>query len=189
MSSFALVLLVLAVFWLAYSNGANDNFKGVATLYGSSTTTYKRALLWSTITTAAGSLLSAFFANGLIKTFSGKGIVSEGLIGSPDLLISVAGSAAVTIFLATRLGLPTSSTHALTGTLVGVALADSGGGSFHNLINSLAAPLLFSPVIALALAAASYTAWRQCQRPSKFPGFCHLISLVKRADRKKAKTG
>ncbi len=29
--------LAIAVFWLAYSNGANDNFKGVATLYGSGT--------------------------------------------------------------------------------------------------------------------------------------------------------
>ena len=27
-------VLILAVFWLAYSNGANDNFKGVATLFG-----------------------------------------------------------------------------------------------------------------------------------------------------------
>jgi len=24
------IILILAVFWLAYSNGANDNFKGVA---------------------------------------------------------------------------------------------------------------------------------------------------------------
>ena len=36
-----ILLIVIAALWLAYSNGANDNFKGVATLYGSDTTTYK----------------------------------------------------------------------------------------------------------------------------------------------------
>ena len=36
-----LVLLFLAVILLTYSNGANDNFKGVATLWGSGTLAYK----------------------------------------------------------------------------------------------------------------------------------------------------
>jgi hypothetical protein len=36
-------------------DGANDNFKGVATLYGSGTTSYKRTLLWATVTTFLGS--------------------------------------------------------------------------------------------------------------------------------------
>ena len=40
-----LALAILFGLFLAYANGANDNFKGVATLYGSGTTSYKRALL------------------------------------------------------------------------------------------------------------------------------------------------
>jgi len=48
-----LILLFLAACFLAYSNGANDNFKGVASLYGSRTATYKTALGWATITTFA----------------------------------------------------------------------------------------------------------------------------------------
>ena len=55
-----LALLFLATLFLAYSNGANDNFKGVATLFGSGTTDYKRAIAWATITTLAGSLCSIF---------------------------------------------------------------------------------------------------------------------------------
>ena len=57
-----ILLIVIAALWLAYSNGANDNFKGVATLYGSDTTTYKGALWWATITTCAGSVVSIFAA-------------------------------------------------------------------------------------------------------------------------------
>ncbi len=50
-----LALAILFGLFLAYANGANDNFKGVATLYGSGTTSYKRALLWATVTTFLGS--------------------------------------------------------------------------------------------------------------------------------------
>ncbi|MCZ6820702.1 MAG: inorganic phosphate transporter, partial [Calditrichaeota bacterium] len=49
------ILLFIAALFLAYSNGANDNFKGVATLFGSKTTNYKTALRWATVTTFAGS--------------------------------------------------------------------------------------------------------------------------------------
>jgi inorganic phosphate transporter, PiT family len=55
-----LTLLFLVTCFLAYSNGANDNFKGVATLFGSKTTSYGRAIWWATITTFAGSVGSLF---------------------------------------------------------------------------------------------------------------------------------
>ena len=48
--------LFLATCFLAYSNGANDNFKGVASLFGSRTCSYKTAISWATITTGAISL-------------------------------------------------------------------------------------------------------------------------------------
>jgi len=38
-----LILLLLGTLFLAYANGANDNFKGVATLYGSQTLGYRPA--------------------------------------------------------------------------------------------------------------------------------------------------
>jgi len=66
-----LVLSVISIgLFLAYANGANDNFKGLATLYGSGTTTYKKALAWATITMILGSLTAALLAKGLIVAFS-----------------------------------------------------------------------------------------------------------------------
>jgi PiT family inorganic phosphate transporter len=38
-----LAILLVVVLALAYANGANDNFKGVATLFGSGTTDYRRS--------------------------------------------------------------------------------------------------------------------------------------------------
>jgi len=57
-----MIFMILAVgVFLAVSNGANDNFKGVATLFGSRTASYKIALTWATLTTFLGSL-AAFFS-------------------------------------------------------------------------------------------------------------------------------
>ena len=76
------VILFFAVCFLAYSNGANDNFKGVASLFGSGTTSYRIALAWATIATLAGSMCAIFLAQALFIKFSGKGLASDGLIQS-----------------------------------------------------------------------------------------------------------
>src|SRR2546429_951296 len=85
-----LFLLFLATCFLAYSNGANDNFKGVASLFGSRTATYRVALWWATITTFSGSAAAIFLAQGLLKAFSGKGLVPDRIAGSEHFLIAVA---------------------------------------------------------------------------------------------------
>ncbi|HEY8506586.1 MAG TPA: inorganic phosphate transporter, partial [Gemmataceae bacterium] len=123
-----LTLIFLAVVFLAYTNGANDNFKGVATLFGSGTARYRTALLWATLTTLAGSLLALHFASGLVETFKGKGLVPDAITGSPRFLLAVSFGAAATVLLATRLGMPVSTTHALTGALVGAGTLAAEGG-------------------------------------------------------------
>ena len=67
--------LFLATCFLAYSNGANDNFKGVASLFGCKAASYRAAITWATITTFAGSIAAIFLAQALLKKFSGKGLV------------------------------------------------------------------------------------------------------------------
>jgi PiT family inorganic phosphate transporter len=82
------ILLFIAVALLAYSNGANDNFKGVASLFGSRTSTYRTALAWATLTTFAGSVCSIFLARSLLLQFSGKGLVPDALVGSEVFLLA-----------------------------------------------------------------------------------------------------
>jgi phosphate/sulfate permease len=110
-------LLGVGALWLAYCNGANDNFKGVATLYGSETTSYRDALRWASLATLAGGVVAVFVSSKLIMTFSGKGLVPDTLAGSPAFATAVGLGATLTIFLATRIGMPTSTTHALIGGL------------------------------------------------------------------------
>ena len=159
------IILFIAVIFLAYSNGANDNFKGVATLFGSGIADYRWALIWATITTFAGSMGSFFLASTLIKNFSGKGIVSETLAGSPHFLVSVALAAGLTVIIATITGFPISTTHSLTGALVGVALVAEGSRiNFSILGQSFLIPLLVSPFIAVIFASILYRILKYVKR-------------------------
>jgi PiT family inorganic phosphate transporter len=94
------VLIIGAMLFIAYVNGANDNFKGVATLFGSGAADYRQALGWTTITTLAGSLTAVFLATRLISIFQGNGLVPPSLAESEPFLTAVILGAALTVFLA-----------------------------------------------------------------------------------------
>lgn len=148
------VIITGATLFVAYANGANDNFKGVATLFGSGITEYRKALVWATITTLAGSLAAVFFATELISIFQGKGLVPRDLSGSEPFVAAVVLGAALMVMLATKLGMPISTTHSLTGALCGSGLVAIGFDlGFKTLAVNFFIPLLISPFCAVAMAA------------------------------------
>lgn len=153
-----LALLLVAALFLAFANGANDNFKGVATLFGSGTASYRTAIAWATATTFAGSVASVFLAAELLKKFSGRGLVPDSLVESEAFLLAVAIGAGTTVLLATRFGFPVSTTHGLIGALVGAGSASlgSGGVDLSALGMGFVAPLLFSPFVAVLAGAGLY---------------------------------
>ncbi|SMP43641.1 inorganic phosphate transporter, PiT family [Neorhodopirellula lusitana] len=160
-SSVIVLFALVAGILLAYANGSNDNFKGVATLYGSDTTTYRRALVWATATTAAGSLTAVWLARELLERFSGKGIVPDALVDQNEFGVAVALAAGVTVMLASRFGFPISTTHALVGSMVGAAGASSFAVDWNVLSTKLMAPLLLSPLIAILVTSVLYLTFRR----------------------------
>lgn len=142
---------------IAFANGANDNFKGVATLFGSKTCSYRTALLWGTAATFLGSLVSFWWAENLLASFSGKGLVPNALVGEVSFLAPVAGGAALTVLLASSAGLPISTTHALLGGLVGSGLVFAPGEVRWTTLSSLfVLPLLSSPFLSALLSILLY---------------------------------
>ena len=159
------VLLFVAACFLAYSNGANDNFKGVATLFGSGTTNYKKAISWATATTFAGSIAAIFLAEALVKNFSGKGLVPDDLIQNPSFAISIAFGAALTVYLATKIGMPISTTHALVGGLFGAGVMAIGADfNFIKLGKVFLIPLILSPLMAAILSLLVYLIFRSFRK-------------------------
>lgn len=154
-------LLIAAAVFVAFSNGANDNFKGFATVWGSDTLSYRQALILATLATLAGSLASLLLAQTLVQQFSGKGLVPDAIANAPLFILSVASGAAITVFLASRLGFPISTTHALIGGMIGAGIGQSGSEvHFNTLANTFLFPLLFSPVLAAILGILAYRLFR-----------------------------
>jgi PiT family inorganic phosphate transporter len=169
------VLLMAAVGLLGFSNGANDNFKGVATLWGAGRATYARALVWATAFTFLGSVLAVWLASGLVAKFNGSQLLAGQAYTQAEFLAAVALGAAATVLLASRLGLPISTTHTLAGSLVGAGVVAAGFAQvkfgtlgagvaaagfaqvkFGALGAGVAAPLLFSPLVSLGLTLGLY---------------------------------
>src|ERR671937_1359863 len=147
------VLIFVATCFLAYCNCANDNFEGVASLFGSRTCNYRTAISWATVTTFAGSIVSIFLAQTLLKKFSGKGIVPDHFAGSEYFPLAVAFGAGLTVIIATLTGFPISTTHGLTGAIIGCGVIAVGPAvNFSALGTGFVLPLLLSPVLAITIA-------------------------------------
>lgn len=160
-----ILLLIVSALALAYWNGANDNFKATATTYGSGALGYRRARGLATAAQLAGSAVSVALAGSLLQAFGGKGLVPAEVVGDPRFLVAVAGGAAGTVLLATRLGFPVSTTHALVGGLAGAGLSLAHSQlSWSALGGSYFIPLLVSPLLATAVAGALYPLAHQARR-------------------------
>jgi PiT family inorganic phosphate transporter len=150
--------LLAGVLLLAFANGANDNFKGVATLWGTGRYRYWTVLLWATLTTFAGAMLGGVLAEGLVKVFDGSRFLGSTTSLDPVFLAAVPLGAAATVLLATRIGAPISTTHALLGSLVGAGLVAVGVAKVNWAAVGISAglPLLFSPLLAMGLTVVAF---------------------------------
>ncbi len=72
-------LLMAAVALLSFANGANDNFKEMATLWGAGRTSYRRSLAWATGFTLLGSLVAVWAASGLAAKFNGSKLLAHAI--------------------------------------------------------------------------------------------------------------
>ena len=147
------LLAFALVFALAYANGTNDVSKATATLVGSGVTHYQAAIIWGTIWTTLGAGVSAFVASAMVKTFS-QGLIQAGTIVQPVVGLAVLTGAMAWILFASRTGLPVSTTHALTGAIVGTGLMAFAGETliWPAIAKKIALPLLLSPFLALTVA-------------------------------------
>ncbi len=148
------LLVVSVVAALAFANGANDVSKGIAPLVGSGVAGYRPAIAWGTAWTAAGAVLGAAFAGAMLATF-GKGLLAPGVTPSLGAAFAALFGAAAWVALATRTGLPVSTTHAIVGAIIGATVASRGMDAIRwsSLGGKVVVPLLLSPVVAFVLTA------------------------------------
>ncbi|GEC09271.1 inorganic phosphate transporter [Streptomyces spinoverrucosus] len=145
MDTFALVVTILVALFFTYTNGFHDSANAIATSVSTRALTPKAALAMAAVMNLAG----AFLGSGVAKT------VSEGLIETPKgstgmgiLFAALLG--AITWNLVTwYFGLPSSSSHALFGGMVGAALAGGTQVYWDGVLDKIIIPMFVSPVVGL----------------------------------------
>jgi PiT family inorganic phosphate transporter len=146
LSTALLVVVVAVALGFDFTNGFHDTANYVATWVGTRALSPRTAVLVS----AAANLAGAFVTTAVAKTV-GKGLIDTGLATEKTVLAALLGAIAwnlVTWFF----GLPSSSTHALIGGLIGAALVQSGskGVQWHGLWEKVVLPGLASPALGFA---------------------------------------
>lgn len=158
-----ILLAGLATLLLAFANGANDNSKGVATLIGSRLMPLNKAVIFAAVTTFLGSVAAIVLAAELTSRFGGKGIVDAELVANVAFPLSVGVGASLTVLLATVIGMPISTTHAMVGSIVGIGIS-SDALHWDTAASKFFIPLLVSPFIAISLAAIIYLFFRKARQ-------------------------
>ena len=146
MNDVLLVLVLVVALGFDFTNGFHDTANAVATSVSTRAVPPRLAVVIAAVANLAG----AFVTTAVAKTV-GKGIIDTNLATEQTILAALFG--AITWNLITwRRGLPSSSSHALIGGLVGAALAQSGveGVQWHGLVHSVAIPAVVAPAIAFA---------------------------------------
>ncbi|WP_230421024.1 inorganic phosphate transporter [Actinomadura soli] len=142
-----LILVVVIALLFDYTNGFHDAANAIATSVSTRALTPRAALLMAAVMNLIGALLGVEVA----KTVSEVITPPTGLHGLTVVAAGVLG--AITWNLITwYFGLPSSSSHALIGGVVGAGLASASTVSWSTVIEKVAIPMVVSPVVGFCLA-------------------------------------
>ncbi len=148
-----MTLLLLTVLALAvafdYINGFHDTANAIATSVSTRALRPDHAILMS----ATANFIGALTGTAVAKT------ISTGIAATPDgaagqIIVAAALVGAITWNLVTwRLGIPSSSSHALIGGLIGSVIAASGTGALKvdGILGKVVFPLVTSPILGVVI--------------------------------------
>jgi PiT family inorganic phosphate transporter len=159
--SLIVVVVVVTALVFDFTNGFHDTANAMATSIATG------ALRPRTAVAIAGclNLLGAFLSVEVAKTISG-GLVDETLINPVVIFAGLVG-AIIWNLVTWLLGLPSSSSHALFGGLIGATWVAGGSGAidFPTVLNKVVLPAVLAPVVAALIAlTVTYLAFRVSAR-------------------------
>lgn len=140
------VLVISTALIFDFTNGFHDTANAMATSIATGALKPKTAVI------AAGTLnlVGAFLSTEVAKTISGGIINEQAVTILPEFIFAGLVGAIVWNLLTWLVGLPSSSSHALFGGLVGAVIVGAGvqGVNFFAVLTKVLIPALISPVIA-----------------------------------------
>jgi PiT family inorganic phosphate transporter len=156
-----LALVVIVALAFDFTNGFHDTGNAMATSIATSALPPRIAVLLS----GALNLVGAFLSFSVAATIA-SGLVSTGAINLTVVLAGLCGGITWNL-LTWYFGIPSSSSHALIGGVIGSTIAAAGSHAvkWHGLVSKVIIPGLISPFIALGIAAiGTWAVYRVTQR-------------------------
>ncbi|MCL2124279.1 MAG: inorganic phosphate transporter, partial [Desulfovibrionaceae bacterium] len=144
-----LILIVVVALIFDFTNGAHDCANAIATVVSTKALSPRTAVLMAAALNFIGALLGEEVAHTL-----GAGIVNPAVVAGSHILVLAALVGAIAWNLITwYYGIPSSSSHALIGGLVGAAVAHAGVNTLNgmSIIKKVLVPLVFSPLSGFAM--------------------------------------
>lgn len=148
MDLLGVAVIVAIALGFDYTNGFHDSANAIATTISTRAMTPRAALAMAAVANVVGALLST----GVAKTIGG------GIIAAPKdtkglvLVFAALVGAIVWNLITWYFGLPSSSSHALIGGLVGAALASTGSVKWSGVVDKVVIPMVVSPLVGFVLA-------------------------------------
>jgi len=161
----AVIVLVALVF--DFTNGAHDCANAIATVVSTKVMSPRTAVMMAAVLNLVGALLGEEVAHTL-----GSGIINTDMVMGCQALVLAALIGAIAWNLITwYFGIPSSSSHALIGGLIGAAISHAGLSSLHaiSIVKKVLLPLVLSPLAGfvvsyMVMAMIMFLFWRTNRR-------------------------
>ena len=145
--TYLLYIVVALGLYAAWTIGANDVANAMGTSVGSKAVTFKQAVLLAGVF----ELIGAVFVGGSVTKTISKGIVQPDMVADISTFIvgmmSVLLATGIWLNLASRLGLPVSTTHSIVGSVIGFGIVAGGVSSIDwKVAGSIVASWVISPM-------------------------------------------
>src|SRR3954470_20933164 len=145
-STWLVVVIVVVALGFDYTNGFHDSANAIATSISTKALTPRVALGLAAVMNVVGALIST-----KVAATVGSGIIDPPTGRSGLVIVLAALLGAIIWNLGTwYFGLPSSSSHALIGGLVGAALAGTEGVQWAGVLDKVVIPMVVSPLIGFA---------------------------------------
>jgi PiT family inorganic phosphate transporter len=141
-----LILVVVAALAFDFINGFHDTANAIATVVSTRVLTPRAAIVMASVL----NLVGAIIATGVAKTIAGD--IVPGDVATTTLTLAAVIGGIVWNLVTWFYGIPSSSSHALIGGLVGAAMAHAGveGVKWQGLVAKVIVPLIASPLAGFA---------------------------------------
>ena len=144
----AVIVVIVVALGFDYTNGFHDAANAIATSVSTRALAPRTALIMAAVMNMVGAFLGTEVASTV-----GSGIIEapEGISGLVVVLAALIG-AIIWNLVTWWFGLPSSSSHALIGGLVGAALAAAGTVQWNGVVQKVVIPMVLSPLVGFVLA-------------------------------------